>query len=56
MMVTYKWKEDKADYSDKIITRSNDYLFMWHIKELSWGEVIYVTIWKDMKESKWYLI
>ena len=40
--MTYKWIEDKADYSDKTIIRHNDYIFMWQTKGFSWSEIIYV--------------
>ena len=42
MMMTYKWIEDKADYSDKIIIRHNDYIFMWQTKGFSGIEIIYI--------------
>ena len=42
MTYKYKWIEDKADYSDKIIIRHNDYIFMWQTKGFSWSEIIYI--------------
>ena len=58
MMMTYKWMEDKAAYSDKIIIRHNDYIFMWQTKGFSWSEIIYVgnLDWYERKQIIFNLI